>query len=89
MMGMIRMTVTYEAIFAGITLLILWSSTVLGAGIWLMNRMNQLRDDILKDFNLKHEANAQTVKALEVLVIRHDVMLNPEFGARGNGRIQK
>ncbi len=78
-----------QAIFAGVTLLILWSGTVLGAGIWIMNQMRRMKEEILTDFNSKHASNAQTVKALEVLVIRHDVLLNPEFGARGNGRLPK
>ena len=75
----------FEAIFAGVTLLILWTSTVLGAGIWLMKLINSTKKEILDDFNEKHEANAQTVAALNELVIRHDVLLNSEFGAPLNG----
>lgn len=75
----------FEAIFAGVTLLILWSGTVLGAGIWIMNLINRTKNEILKDFNAKHADNAQTVKALEALVIRHDVLLNPEFNGQLGG----
>ena len=74
-----------QTVFAGVTLLILWSSTVLGAGVWLMRLITRTKEEILADFNLKHEANAHTVKALETLVIRHDVILNAEFGTRVNG----
>lgn len=76
-----------QAIFAGITLLVLWSGTILGAGIWIMKMLANTKNEILADFNAKHEANRQTVAALNTLVIRHDVMLNAEFGAlHGNGR---
>ena len=77
-----------QAIFAGVTLLILWSGTVLGAGIWIMSQMKTMETKILKELDVKHESNSQTVRALETLVIRHDVMLNPEFGVRVNGRIK-
>lgn len=72
------------AICAGVTLLILWTSTVIGGAIWLMSKLKDLKDEILSDFNAKHEANAQTVKALQVLVIRHETMLEPEFNGMGN-----
>lgn len=75
----------FEAIFAGITLLILWSGTVLGAGIWIMNLIRRTKEEILRDFNAKHLDNAQTVRALNELVIRHDVLLNQEFGIPLNG----
>lgn len=74
------------AICAGVTLLILWTSTVIGAAIWLMKQLKDLKEEILKDFNRKHEDNATTVKALEVLVMRHDLILEPEFN--GSGRSQ-
>lgn len=76
-----------QAIFAGVTLLILWSTTIVGAVSWISKRISEAKKEILLDFNAKHDANAQTVKALEVLVIRHDTMLNAEFGApQRNGR---
>lgn len=79
-----------QALFAGITLLILWTGTVLGAGIWIMRLITRTKDEILRDFNMKHDANAKTVKALEALVIRHDVLLNPEFnGHGGSSRIHR
>ena len=36
-----------------------------------------------RDFGAKHDANATTVKALEALVIRHDLILEPEFNGSG------
>ena len=71
------------AICAGVTLLILWTSTVIGAAIWLMGKLKELKEEILDDFKLKHEANETTVKALEALVIRHDLILDPEFNGSG------
>jgi hypothetical protein len=74
------------AICAGVTLLILWTSTVIGAAIWLMRQFNRLKEEILGDFDKKHTANETTVKALEALVMRHDLILEPEFN--GSGRSQ-
>lgn len=74
------------AICAAITLLILWSTTVIGGAIWLMRQLKDLKSEILEDFDKKHQANALTVKALEELVIRHDVVLNPEFNGTGEHR---
>lgn len=71
------------AICAAVTLLILWSTTIIGGALWLMRQLKDLKTEILNDFNEKHQANAQTVKALESLVIRHDVQLNPEFNGSG------
>lgn len=71
------------AICAGVTLLILWTSTVIGAAIWLMRQFKTLKEEILKDLDKKHQANETTVKALEALVIRHDLILEPEFNGSG------
>jgi hypothetical protein len=78
------------AVCAVVTLLILMGSTVVGCAIWIMREFNRVKDEILADFNRKHEANLTTVRALEVLVARHDILLNPEFGGRhSNGRSGK
>lgn len=74
------------AICAGVTLLILWTGTVIGGAVWLMGKLKEVKDEILQDFNAKHNANGETVKALEALVIRHDLILDPEFN--GSGRSQ-
>lgn len=71
------------AICAGVTLFLLWTSTVIGGAIWLMGKLKGVKDEILADFNRKHEDNATTVKALEVLVMRHDLILEPEFNGSG------
>ncbi|MBR0693696.1 hypothetical protein [Bradyrhizobium lablabi] len=71
------------AICAGVTLAILWTGTVIGAVLWITNRLNEMKAEILADFKAKHQANELTVKALESLVIRHDVILNPEFNGGG------
>jgi hypothetical protein len=71
------------AICAGVGLLITWTTTVIGGAIWLVRQLKELKKEILDDFQTKHDANALTVKALETLVIRHDVILNPEFNGTG------
>lgn len=74
------------AIAAGVTLLILWTTTVIGGAVWLMKQFKGLKEEILKDFDTKHSANTTAVRALEALVIRHDLILEPEFN--GSGRSQ-
>ena len=74
------------AICAGVTLLILWTGTVIGAAVWLMSKLNDLKDEILADFNAKHQANEIRVKALDELVMRHDIILNPEFNGSMGGK---
>ncbi len=71
------------AICAVVTLLILWTTTVIGGAIWLMRQFRDLKQEILSDFDKKHSANTQTVHALEALVIRHDLILEPEFNGSG------
>jgi hypothetical protein len=71
------------AICAGVTLLILWTSTVIGGAIWLMNQLRLLKAEILADFNEKHKDNETAVKAMEELVMRHDLILEPEFNGSG------
>lgn len=71
------------AICAGVTLLILWTTTSVGAAFFLVRQLKSLKAEILQEFNSKHEANASTVKALEALVIRHDLILEPEFNGSG------
>jgi hypothetical protein len=71
------------AICAGVTLLILWSTTIIGAAIWLMGKLKEIKEEILADFQTKHNENALKVAALETLVIRHDTILDPEFNGTG------
>lgn len=71
------------AICAGITLLILWSTTIIGGAIWLMRQLKELKKEILDDFERKHKENARKVDALETLVIRHETILEPEFNGTG------
>lgn len=71
------------AICSAVTLLILWTSTVIGGAVWLMSQLKQLKSEILEDFDEKHKANAITVEALQALVMRHDILLQPEFNGTG------
>lgn len=69
-------------LIAGATLLIVYTVTVLGGATWLNSQLKTLKTEILTDFNTKHEANTKNVRALEILVTRHDIILDPEFSAR-------
>lgn len=73
------------AICAGITLLILWSTTIIGGAIWLMRQLKELKKEILSDFQIKHDENSRKVAALETLVVRHETILEPEFNGTGGG----
>lgn len=68
---------------AAATLLITWTSSIAGATIWLMRRLDGIKKEILADFQLKHDENTKKVAALETLVIRHDTILDPEFNGTG------
>lgn len=65
------------------TLLILWTGTTVGVIVWLNKQFKSVKKEILEDFNMKHNANAITVEALQALVMRHDILLNPEFNGTG------
>lgn len=71
------------AICAGITLLILWSTTIIGAAVWLMAKLNAMKREILADLEIKHSENSRKVAALETLVVRHETILEPEFNGAG------
>jgi len=75
------------AICAGVTLLILWTSTVIGAALWVVGKINKVKTEILKDFEVKHSENRVRVDALQELVIRHDTILDPEFNGSGTHRM--
>ncbi|WP_407155161.1 hypothetical protein [Bradyrhizobium sp. STM 3557] len=68
------------------TLLILIMGTVVGATLWIIRQIRDMKKEILADFDQKHSDNAATIKALEQLVLRHDLILEPEFN--GSGRSQ-
>jgi hypothetical protein len=71
------------AICAGVTLLILWTSTVIGGAVWLMRQLKDLKAEILEDFSAKHKDNEAVIQAMEQLVMRHDLILEPEFNGSG------
>lgn len=64
-------------------LLITWTTTMMGAAIWIMRRFDAMKREILTDFAVKHAENSKKVAALETLVIRHDTILDPEFNGTG------
>jgi hypothetical protein len=73
---------------AAATLLITWTSSIAGATIWLMRRLDGIKREILADFHAKHEENSRKVAALETLVIRHDTILDPEFNGSAKTTIR-
>lgn len=73
---------------AVITLLIMWTSTVIGGAIWLMRQLKGLKEEILADFDKKHASNESTVQAMEQLLIRHDLILQPEFNGSGRSHYE-
>lgn len=77
---------TPQLIIAGCTLLIFWTVTVLGGATWLQNQLKSVKTEILSDFDKKHNANNIRIEAMNELLIRHDVLLNPEFTSRPNGQ---
>lgn len=64
-------------------LLITWTTSIAGAAVWLMRRLEANKREILDDFQAKHDENTRKVAALETLVIRHDTILDPEFNGTG------
>jgi hypothetical protein len=67
------------AVCAAATLLIMWTSSIATGVVWLMKHLNGIKKEILADFQTKHDENTEEVKALRSLVMRHDIMLDPEF----------
>jgi hypothetical protein len=76
---------TFTAIFAGVTLLLYFSATLVGAIIAIFKKIDNAQKAILEDVNRKHEENRIRVDALQTLVIRHDTILSPEFS---NGKFR-
>lgn len=71
------------ALCAVATLVIYFTASLIGAVVALYRKLDATRDDILKDVQEKHEANRVRYDALNVLVMRHDLVLNPEFSDNG------
>jgi hypothetical protein len=65
------------------TLFIYFTATLIGAVIALFRKMDKVKEDILTDVKVKHAENNQRYEALNTLVVRHELLLNPEFA---NGR---
>lgn len=76
-------------IFAGLSLLILYTVTIIGGGVWLQNQLKGLKEEILMDFTSKHNANDKRYEALNTIVIRHDTILNPEWRTSYHDRTHK
>lgn len=76
------------AVCAAAGLLITWTTTIAGAVIWVVRRLDSMKKEILDDFKAKHEENNRKVAALETLVIRHDTILDPEFNGTGKSVVR-
>ena len=77
------------AICAVIGLLITWTTTVIGAALWVSGKIEKVKTAILKDISTKHEENRHRVDALQALVIRHETILDPEFNGSGHVRMSQ
>lgn len=73
------------AICAAAGLLITWTTATAGVALWLANRFEAIKKEIMADFKIKHEENAQKVEAMRMLVMRHDLILEPEFNGSASG----
>lgn len=77
----------FQAIIAGATFFVLCGSTLVGITIWIINRIDRSKQETIDHFDARFDAVAKTIEPLTALVIRHDVMLNAEFGEpQHNGR---
>lgn len=70
---------TWSAIIAGATFMVFWTASILGLAAWISKQFRFLRED----FDTKHRENSVRYEALNVLVIRHETMLHPEFNGGG------
>jgi len=73
---------------AAVTLLITWTSTVVGAALWVVGKINKVKAEILADINTKHNENRIRVDAMQALLIRHDTILDPEFNGSGKHTVR-
>jgi len=64
-------------------LMITWTSTMIGAALWIVGKINKVKTEILDDIRKKHEENRVRVDAMQTLLIRHDTILDPEFNGVG------
>lgn len=74
----------FEAVFAGVSLLIYFTATMIGGVVFILGRIEKAKNEILTDVKSRHEENRLRVDILQQLVIRHDAWLNPEYDGPGN-----
>lgn len=70
---------TWAAIIAGATFMVFWTASILGLAAYISNKLEKLRDGLLKNFEDKHEANHIRYDALSKLVTIHETILSREF----------
>jgi hypothetical protein len=75
---------TPQVIIAGVSLLIYFSATLAGAIVFVINRISAGDEKITTKLDLYHEENRNRINAMQTLLIRHDVLLSPEFN-NGHG----
>ncbi len=66
----------FTAICAGVTLLIYFTGSIIGAVVFIFRKIDRLRDQILTDVDAKHSENNKRIGALE------NVIHHKNFGAR-------
>lgn len=75
----------FTAICAGVTLIIYFTATIIGATISIFRKIEAVKTTILLDVAAKHKENDLRYQALNALVIRHDTILDPEFNGHFHG----
>lgn len=73
----------FTAICAGVTLLIYFTSVVIGAVVAVFRKIDKTKDVILLDVTTKHEQNRMRYDAMQTMLIRHDTWINPEYNGSG------
>lgn len=76
----------FTAVCAGVTLLIYFTVTIIGGVVALFKKIDRSRTETIAYIDAKHKENNERYEALNVLVLRHDLLLNPEFLPMQNGK---
>jgi hypothetical protein len=72
----------FAAICAGVTLVILWTSTIIGGGMWLAGKFSKLKDDVLKVFAEHEKEDTRRFERINEMLMHEDLKREPEFPRR-------
>lgn len=80
----------WTALIAGASFMVLLIGSILTGVGWLSRQIKQSCDAIIRDMTQKHDENNRRYEALNVMVIRHDTWLNPDYSrVTGNSSREK